>query len=70
MEGRDRLTLDYEDNNDLNDWIDASNDLAVIFELQFRPSEVLFYVDREAYLETLETFSNFPGSADDVEATE
>jgi hypothetical protein len=52
-----RRTREFEQNAELNDWIDGSNAPAVIFELEFRPSEVLYHVDREAYLDALATFS-------------
>jgi len=49
-------TGEFEQNPELNDWIDGSNEPAVIFDLFFRPSEVLYYVDRDAYRDALATF--------------
>ena len=39
----------YEDNSDFNDYVDEVHDAVTIFETEFRPSEVLYRVDPEAY---------------------
>jgi hypothetical protein len=49
--------VEYEDHGDLNDYIDSSNHPVRLFGLQYQPSEVLYYVDREAYLDLLVNFS-------------
>lgn len=50
--------LQYEQHLNLNDWIDSTNRPVVVFGLEYRPSEVLFQVDREAYLDALANFSS------------
>lgn len=45
--------LAFEGNEDFNDWVDASNEVVRIFDFEFRPSEVLFLADRDAYGELL-----------------
>jgi hypothetical protein len=41
--------LEYEDNPDFNDYVDDANEALRIFGVEYRPSEVLFRVDQEAY---------------------
>ncbi len=48
--------ISYSDYPDLNDFIDDNNDPVVIFDLTYPPSEVLFNIDRQAYLATLNQF--------------
>ena len=55
--------LDYEDNQDFNSYIDESNEQVHIFDFIYRPSEVLFAVDQEAYRDLLADHE-----ADDAEA--
>lgn len=50
--------LAYEDNPDFNEYVDASNERVRIFDLEYRPSEVLFRVDQAAYEEFLAAFRN------------
>lgn len=45
--------LEYEDNDDFNSYVDEVNDEVRIFDLAYRPSEVLFAIDREAYRDLL-----------------
>jgi hypothetical protein len=52
---RDR-PLQYDDNPGFNDYIDSANDPVRIFELTYRPSEVLFAVDLEAYRDALKEY--------------
>lgn len=52
-----RPLLQYGDHPDFNDFVDSSNESVRLFELEYQPSEVLFFVDREAYLDMLATFS-------------
>lgn len=47
--------LEFSDNPDFNEWIDQENAPVRIFSLPpYRPSEVLFNVDREAYRDLLD----------------
>jgi hypothetical protein len=39
----------YEDNADFNDSVDQTHEVIRIFEVEFRPSEVLFQMDPESY---------------------
>lgn len=57
--------LEYKDHPNLNDYIDSSNEPARVFEFEYQPSEVLFFVDRQAYLDVLANFS--PDMADAAE---
>ena len=45
----DDAPLVYEDSDDFNDYVDEANEPVRIFDLEYRPSEVLFRVDQEAY---------------------
>jgi len=58
--------LEYEDNPDLNDYIDQVNEPVRIFDLDYRPSEVLFFTDRSAYEDVLSTFDPQDVQAGDV----
>jgi len=49
--------LEYEDSTAFNEYIDQANELIHIFDLEYRPSEVLFSVDQEAYRDLLAGFS-------------
>jgi len=52
------VPLEYNDNPDFNDWIDDQCEPVQIFSLPpYRPSEVLFNVDREAYRDLLTDFN-------------
>jgi len=57
--------LEYGDRPDLNDYIDSSNEPVRVFDLEYRPSEVLFFTDRQAYTEIAAGFS--PESTPDSE---
>jgi len=53
--------LEHKDNPELNDFLDAKNDLVYVIgsgeaQYQYRPSEVLFSIDRQAYLNELANF--------------
>lgn len=48
--------LRFEDSADFNDYIDDSHGSIQIFELSFRASEVLYYVDHAAYRDALASF--------------
>lgn len=45
--------LEYDDNLDFNEWIDEQNEKVHIFTFEYMPSEVLFDIDQEAYLDLL-----------------
>lgn len=51
--------LEYSDNVELNNWIDDQSDMVQILNLPpYRPSEVLFAVDIQAYRDLLADFSS------------
>lgn len=58
--------LEYEGNVDFNDFVDDANEMVRIFELEYRPSEVLFKVDLEAYRDRLSDYK--PHEDDEAEA--
>ncbi len=47
---------DYDKNSAFNTFVDDANDPVKIFDLEYRPSEVLFSIDNEAYREALATY--------------
>jgi hypothetical protein len=49
--------ISYGDNPGFNQYIDNANGIVEIFDLQYQPSEVLFYVDRSAYDDQLTGFT-------------
>ena len=49
--------LEYQHNPEFNEYIDEANETVGIFELEYRPSEVLFSVDQEGYRDALAGFS-------------
>jgi hypothetical protein len=51
------VRLSFDDNEGFNTYVDEANDLVRIFDLEYRPSEVLFNVDHEAYRDLL---ANYP----------
>jgi len=57
--------LEYDDNEDFNAHVDEANEQVKIFDLAYRPSEVLFAVDKEAYRDLLSDYE--PSDADGVE---
>jgi len=44
-----RRRVGYEENSDFNDYVDELHEVARIFEVEFRPSEVLFELDPQGY---------------------
>ena len=50
------VRLDFYEQVAFNDYVDEANEVVRIFELEYRPSEVLFSVDQEAYRDLLATF--------------
>lgn len=49
--------LEYGDQPEFNDYVDSSNKQVRVFQFEFLPSEVLFYLDRQAYMDMLAGFS-------------
>jgi hypothetical protein len=47
----------YGDNTGFDSYVDSSNEIIRIFDLEYQPSEVLFYVDRSAYDDQLSDFN-------------
>jgi len=45
--------LVYRELANFNDWIDEQNGIVRIFMLEYKPSEVLFGIDQEAYRDLL-----------------
>jgi Abortive infection C-terminus len=55
---RSRLQREeYGDHQDFNGWIDEQNERVRIFGLEYLPSEVLFFIDHEAYRNLLPEFA-------------
>jgi hypothetical protein len=50
------MQLEYDDNPVFNAHVDETNMVVRIFELEYRPSEVLFNIDQEAYRDLLSGF--------------
>jgi len=48
----------YGDHGEFDEYIDSSFPTVNIFDLEYQPSEVLFYVDRDAYMERMQGFSS------------
>lgn len=48
----------YDDNAAFNEYVDDANEIVQIFDLRYRPSEVLFRMDQDAYLATLTEFAS------------
>nr|WP_247884617.1 abortive infection family protein [Azospirillum sp. OGB3] len=46
----------FQDNEPFNEHVDVLHDVVKIFDKPYRPAEVLFHVDREAYVAALEDF--------------
>lgn len=45
----EKTHFSYENNPDFNEWVDSLYGMIQIFELEFRPSEILFTMDPEGY---------------------
>jgi hypothetical protein len=48
--------LHYDDHGEFNVYVDDANDQVRIFDLTYRPSEVLFVVDKDAYRDLLSDY--------------
>jgi hypothetical protein len=57
--------LSFDRNQDFNSYVDEANDAVRIFDLEYRPSEVLFNVDQEAYRDLLANYAPDDGASDD-----
>ena len=62
---------EFDDYDEFNAFVDDMNDPVRIFELEYRPSEVLYGIDRQAYLDAMSGFGMEPtedgtGSAEAV----
>jgi len=55
----------YEDNPDFNEFVDEAHETVHIFEVEFRPSEVLFQMEPESYRVYL---ADFDGNAEGGES--
>ena len=59
--------LRYGDNDEFNDYVDDEHGDIHIFDLTFRPSEVLFQLDQQGYRGALAEYS--PTNAEDKGST-
>jgi len=50
------VRLEYADNEEFNDYVDEAHETIFIFDLDYRPSDVLFNVDREVYRSALKEY--------------
>lgn len=57
--------LEYDDNDPFNTYVDEANGQVLIFDLAYRPSEVLFAVDQEAYRDMLSGYD--PGNVEEAD---
>lgn len=64
------VRYEYDDNAAFNDYVDEANEVVHVFELAYRPSEVLFRIDQEAYRDLLAGFEPDGVLAQDDAATE
>ena len=63
------VRLEYKDNPELNEWIDQQNPPIQILALPaYKPSEVLFFVDEEAYRDLLANYKSEPEDEHEPEA--
>ena len=56
----------YDDNTDFNDYVDEAHGMIRIYDVEFRPSEVLFQMEPESYRVYL---AEFDGEAKEVEGS-
>lgn len=49
--------LRYEDHPEFNNYVDQVNESVKIFNFEYRSSEVLFFVDQQAYKDLLEDYN-------------
>jgi len=55
--------FDYADHPTFNDFVDETHELVRIFNLEYRPSEILFQVDPQAYRDHLTEYKAEPGTS-------
>lgn len=58
--------LEFEAQDAFNVYLDEAHDLVRILDLDFRPSEVLFHIDYEAYRNALASWEPEEESAEDA----
>ena len=51
------VRLQYDQQPDFNEYVDNANEISRVFSFEYNASEVLFYVDNNAYRTTLRQFS-------------
>lgn len=51
-------SIDYQDNQEFNDWFDEINDIVKIWDIEYLASESLFNNDPEAYKEKLKSWKD------------
>lgn len=61
----DKNRIAYEHHEDFNEYLDSLEDLVEVSGYKFRPSEVLYRNDYEAYKEALEGYMNTMEDAGD-----
>lgn len=59
------IRYEDEDSRGFNEYIDQAHELIVIFELSYKPSEVLFRVDEDAYRVAFADYLNQPADDED-----
>ncbi len=65
-----KAILEYDDNSDFNEWIDDQGEAIEILALPpYRPSEVLFNIDQEAYRDLLNGYES-ANEAEELDAAE
>jgi hypothetical protein len=62
--------LEYESSDEFNSYVDEANEEVSIFDLTYRPSEVLFAVDQDAYRDLLFSYEPDNHEAEALSATE
>lgn len=58
--------LTYDEHSTFNDYVDEANSPVYIFDLEYRPSEVLFQVDPQAYRDFLANYETEPERGETV----
>jgi hypothetical protein len=57
-EDSDKPDINYNDNEEFNEWFDEGNKEVIISGLTYRPSEALYYTDFQSYKEALVDYNN------------
>lgn len=58
--------LEYDDQTDFNEYVDEAHEVVRIFDLELRPSEVLYRVDEKAYRNYLSEYQAEPDQPEDA----